>query len=348
MVKVCPTCGGKQIGCPTCNAPPKRVLPKGDIYKGKMEYRKMMALNAQLYGAPVWEVQAVDLSVWNGQMDFMVTRTKVQCVILRYGYGNSWQDAKLAEYHAQATAADMPIGAYWYCRPWEDPLQHAASFAELLRRYPVKLEESGDFEGDPHGKTKVQVYNWIVAFEESLKAQTNKWQMPYSSAGFWNSYVQTSTRWTNRKVYPANWTVRDYPTVPIGWTFKQGDYWQWQADGNNKAREYGMVSGGDADMDLDRIYNTVEQFNIDYGTHIKHIGEPQPPPPPPGQVPETVIITTGELAIHDTPYLYQTNIVGHALINTQWHPFEEVYINGVKLYRVTKDGYISKAYTRLP
>lgn len=347
MVQVCPVCHGMQVGCPNCNAPPKRMLPKGDIYKGRPEHRKMMALNTLLYGAPVWEVNAVDLSAWNGTGNFMITRNKAQIAILRYGYGNCWQDNKLAEYHAQATAADMPIGGYWFCRPWEDPLQHANSFAELIRKYPIKVEATGDFEGDPHGKTKDQVHAWIVQFEESLHNQTQKWQMPYSSANYWNTCVAPSTRWLNRKVWPANWTTRDYPYVPNGWTFKKGDAWQWEADGNRKAAEYGFT-GGDPDMDLDRIYNSVEQFNIDYAAHIKHLGEPPPPPPPPGQAPESVIINIGELAIHDTPQLIQGNIVGHALINTTWHPYEQIYVDGVKLYRVTKDGFISSAYTRLP
>lgn len=343
MVQVCPTCRGLQVGCPTCNAPPKRMLPKADIYKGKLEHRKMMASFQMLYGVPIWEVQGIDLPSWNGQMNFQITKTKCQHVILRYGYGNGWQDGKLAEYHAQATAADMPIGGYWFCRPWEDPLLHVSAFAELLRRYPAKLNKTGDFEGDPHGKTKEQVYNWIVQFEDGLKAQIGEWQVPYSSANYWNTCVAPSTRWQNRTIFPANWTIRDYPVVPNGWVFKQGDWWQWSADGNKKAAEYGST-GGDPDMDLDRWYGTVEQFNAKFGTHITHLGGT---PPPPGQVPENVIINISELAIHDTPQLIQSNIVGHALINTVWHPYEEVYVNGVKMYRVTKDGLISAAYTRL-
>lgn len=340
MIQVCPTCGGGRVGCPTCNAPPRRVLPKEDIYKGKPEHRKMMAL----YGAPVWEVQAVDLCVYSGHVDFNITKTKAQIVILRYGYGDGWKDGKLDEYYAGAKAAGMPIGGYWYNQIGRDPIKHADSFAELLASHPVDLDIHDDNEETTLGTS--QTLAWIITNEDRLQSRTGKIPVPYSSKNFWDNKVAYSTRWMNRKTWPANWTVRDYPVVPNGWVFNQGCWWQWSANGNGLAASYGST-GGDSYIDLVRWYGSVEQFNPTYRTNIKHLGEPIPPPLP-GQVPESVIINIGELAIHDTPQLVQTNVVGHALINTTWHPFEQVYVDGVKMYRVTKDGLISAAYTRLP
>ncbi len=344
MARVCPTCGGMQVGCPTCNAPPKRILPKSDIYKGRVEHRKMMFKLTSLYGVPVWEVQGIDISKWNGNGDFAVTRLKCQYVIIRYGYGLCWKDPKLDAYYAGARAQDMPVGAYWYLYDNQDPIQTADSFADEIAAHPVQLDITGDIEQTYLNPQ--QTLDWYIAFENRLQSRTGKLQMPYSSKGFWDGGMARSGRWASRRTWPANWTVRDYPVVPLDWTFKQGDHWQWQADGNMKAASYGFT-GGDPDMDLERYYGSVVQFNVQYGTHIQPIGG-QPPPPPPGQLPENVIINIGELAIHDTPALIQQNIVGHALINTIWHPFEEITVNGVPMYRVTKDGLISKAYTRIP
>lgn len=342
MIQVCPTCGGGRVNCPTCNAPPRRVLPKSDIYKGKLEHRKMMIL----YGAPVYEVTGIDISRWNGTMNFSVTKTKCQYVIMRAGYGAQWQDGSLEVFYQGAKAQDMPVGFYWYCRDYEDPYTTADSFASIVQAHQVQLDVVLDIETSTLNNPTAEL-NWILACDGRFRNKTGRVPMIYTSKGFWDTGVARSGNWASRRLWDANWTIRDYPAVPLDWNFKQGDHWQWSADGNRKAAEYGST-GGDADMDLDRYYGTVEQFNIAYGTHIKHMGEPPPPPPPPGQCPENILINIGELAIHDTPFPYQNNIVGHALINTTWHPYEEVTANGVTWYRVTKDGYISKAYTRLP
>ena len=67
MAKVCPTCGGTRVGCPTCGLPPKRVMPKqGALSK----------LYGALFGAKYWEVQGIDISKWNGNMSFSITKTK--------------------------------------------------------------------------------------------------------------------------------------------------------------------------------------------------------------------------------------------------------------------------------
>lgn len=295
-----------------------------------------------LYGAPVYEVVGIDISRWNGTMNFSVAKTKCQYVIMRAGYGAQWQDGSLEVFYQGAKSNDMPLGFYWYCRTYEDPLLTADSFASIIKSHILQLDIVLDVESTT--KTQLETLNWILACDGRLRNLTGKVPMIYTSKGFWDTGVARSGNWASRRLWDANWTTRDYPVVPLDWNYKQGDHWQWSADGNKKAASYGST-GGDADMDEDRYYGTVEQFNVQYGTHITHLGTP-PTPPTPGQVPENVIITTGELAIHNTTQAVQTNIVGHALINTIWHPYEEVYQNGIFWYRVTKDGYISKAYTR--
>lgn len=342
MVQVCPTCNGTQTNCPTCGMPPRRVLPASDIYRGT----KASRFAAKVYGIPVWEVQAVDLCVYSGNMNFNITKTKCQIVILRYGYGY-WKDAKLAEYYAGAKAAGMPIGAYHYSqiRPDRDPIKTADTFAELIAQYPPDLDIHDDDEESTLSTTATLA--WIIANEDRLKARTGKTPVPYSSKNFWDNKVAYSTRWKNLPDWVANWTLRDYPVEPIAWTFKLEDWWQHSANGNGLAAEYGST-GGDSYIDLNRWYGSVIQFNTKFRTSIKPIGD-QPPPPPPGQPPESVVITAGELGIHSTPHAIQQNVMGHALLNTVWHPSEELLSDGIWWYNVAnKGGYISKAYTRLP
>lgn len=340
MTKICPNCGGGLANCPICNAPPKRVLPKSSPLFNK--------IYSSLFGATYWEVQGIDVSKWNGIMDFKISKSKCQYVIMRAGYGTQWKDAAIDTYYRDARAQDMPVGLYWYLNIGQDANLTAESFAGEITTHPYQTEIVLDAESTTLNPT--DTLNWLKTCDTKLTALTGKKAMLYTSAGFWER-VAPSNYWTGRTLWVANWTTRDTPYLPQGWY--QWLHWQWSADGNLKASEYGMVSGGDPDMDLDRFNGTCAQFNAKYGTHIVPIGaNPQPPQPPvppvPPVVPEYVIITTSELAIHSTPQAIQTNIIGHALLNTKWYPYELVVANGISWYRVGKNAYISKNYTRLP
>jgi GH25 family lysozyme M1 (1,4-beta-N-acetylmuramidase) len=332
MTKICPNCGGGLANCPVCNAPPKRVLPKLTVYD---------RMYSTLFGAAYWEVQGIDLSKWNGQVNFSIAKTKCQYVIMRGGYGQ-WKDGAVDSFYQNARAQDMPVGLYWYLNMEQDPNLTAQSFAEEIATHPPQVEIVLDAESTVLDATGT--LNWLKQVDTRLTNLTGKKAMIYTSAGFWNSKVARSSYWAGRILWVANWTTRDTPTMPYDWS--SWTHWQWSANGNKKAVEYGST-GGDLDMDLNRFNGTCTQFNSKYGTHIKPIGEVTPPPPP-GTLPEYVIITTGELAIHNTPQAIQTNIVGHALLNTRWYPYEEMTANGITWYVVGKNLYISKNYTKLP
>ena len=291
-------------------------------------------------GSPVWEVQGVDVSKWNGNMNFAVTKTKCQYGLARYGYGDGWKDPKIDEYYTGANANDFPLGGYWFNYIGKDLNAHAQGFAEEIRNHPPKVGIRLDFEWTSLGMQ--DTLDWMIALDKKVTQLTGLIAEVYSAIWFWDSKVAPTTYFSGRMNWPANWTTRDYPSLPRGWT-KWGD-WQFSADGNRKGAEYGSTNG-DADMDLNRSFYTVVQFNAKYGTHIVPIGGT--PPPPPGTLPPYVIINTAELAIHSTPQAVQTNIIGHALQGSKWYPLEEV-VSGISWYRLANGAYISKGYTKYP
>jgi len=334
MAKICPTCGGTQVGCPTCGYPPKRKLPKEGIFN---------RVYSALFGAAYWEVQGVDLSKWNGIMNLAVTKTKAQYGIIRLGYGTQWKDPAADNYYQQAQANDWPVGAYWYCQIGTDVNLAMRSFAEEITTHRPQLDIVLDAESsilDPGATLK-----WLEDAYTILLGLTNKKPVIYTAAWFWNTKVARSSFWSGKELWVANWTSRDTPYMPYDWY--AWIHWQHSADGNQKAKEYGMVSGGDIDMDLNRFNGTCVTFNAKYGTHIKPIGEIIPPIIIPGTLPEYVIINTGELSIRSTPDVVSTNIIGHALMNTKWYPLELITKNGIEWWRIGTNVYISKNYTRL-
>ncbi len=344
MARICPICGGNQTGCPTCNAPPMRVIPKtAMMLTGGMPLRSR--LSHIMYGAKMWEVQGIDISRHNGNMNFAITKTKCQYGIMRLGYGNEWKDPKSDVNYQGAMSNDFPMGAYWFCYIGQNAQMHAINFASEIATHRPQLNIVLDAETttlDPTG-----TLNWLIACDKELTRLTGKQAIIYTAAWFWNTKVARSSYFSNRMNWVANWTTRDYPYTPTDLSL-WGD-WQWSADGNKKALEYGST-GGDPDMDLDRSILTVAQFNAKFGTHISPIGVIPPPQPPPGTVPEVVVIGAVDVNIRSEPNpIGDTNVIGLAPSGKKWFPESIVKDQfGSEWYKMGKKVYIKKELTRLP
>jgi GH25 family lysozyme M1 (1,4-beta-N-acetylmuramidase) len=308
MAKICPRCGGFEVGCPVCNLPPKRQLPKDNLLRTVLYklYSPFSTVN--------WEVQGVDVSSWNGVMDFNITKKKCQFAIVRLGYGNGYKDPRCDTYRQQLIDADMPYGGYWFNYIGYDYNAHAEGFAEVASEYPFQLNMEEDFEWTNLGLTGT--LNWIISYDKRLKSlMPAVTTSPYSSLGFWNENVAYNNYFTDEQ-WVANWTLAPLPYMPSNWVFKKGCKWQWSADGNRKAKEYGMIRDGDVDMDLDRYFGTVNDFNARFGTHILPIGEVPPEPPQDEIKPiKYIFINTGALNVRSTPNVTSTNDIGTVQYN---------------------------------
>lgn len=62
-------------------------------------------------------ILGIDISKWQGHVDFNAVKASgVKFVLIRAGYGRSVSqvDHYFAEHYAQAKAAGLQVGAYWY------------------------------------------------------------------------------------------------------------------------------------------------------------------------------------------------------------------------------------------
>lgn len=341
MARICPVCGGMDVGCPECNAPPKRMYPAQAFIptSAKLRYALTKLIQQQ---EMVWEVQGIDISAWNGVMDFSITKTKCQYVTVRLGYGNQWKDSRCDQYRRDLIANDIPYGVYWYCRPGEDPMLHAEHFAEVAAEFPYQCGTEEDYEQTT--LSPGPTLDWIIAMDNRLRdILINIRTSPYSSAGFWDAKVAVNNYFTQEQ-WVANWTTANIPYMPRNWTWKKGCKWQHSADGNRKAKEYGMVRDGDADMDLDRWYGTVAEFNTRYGTHIKPIGGDVPPP----GLPAYFLVNTGSLNIRSQPNPYNgALVIGSTTFGKKWRPIELVTgADGKEWWRINEYAYVAKWLTK--
>jgi hypothetical protein len=230
------------------------------------------------------------------------------------------------------------------------------SFAEEIATHRPQLDIVLDIEvssTDP-GST----LNWVKDAYTILLGLTNKKPVIYTAQWCWNTIVARSSFWSGKELHVASWTTRDTPSMPLDWY--SWLHWQYEGDNNRKGKEYGMVSGGDVDMDLDRFNGNCLQFNMKYGTHIQPLGgvvvppvvvPPVIPPPIPGILPEYVLISNplnpiAELSIHGAPLVADSNVIGHALKNTKWYVIGQVTTD-IEWWQVGPHAYISKKYTRL-
>lgn len=247
MVEVCPLCNGDLIGCPNCGNPaPRRKLS----FKRKALMRATLWLSNIVAPSGIYyPVQAVDVSKWNGVMDFRITKTKCQFVIMRLGYGNQWKDARSDEYYRQLQEIGMPVAVYWYLLIGKDWRMHADSFFEQIVLHPPQVSVIWDAEETTLDRDGTLL--WLQNFDGRLRYLLSTIPEQYTSKGFWDGKVARSNHFRERRWHIASWTTGNQPALPAD--CPEWSRWQWSADGNKKAKEYGMIRDGDPDIDLNKI-----------------------------------------------------------------------------------------------
>src|SRR5512139_426359 len=96
--------------------------------------------------AAAWPVTGVDLSYWQGAVNFARLSTLVKFAFLRAGYGNDYIDPRLPEYVSGCRTYNIPFGLYWYAKPGRNWRLHAESFKNVVTRFPGQLYPVFDIE----------------------------------------------------------------------------------------------------------------------------------------------------------------------------------------------------------
>lgn len=106
-------------------------------------------------------VKIVDISKHNGSIDFAKVKADgISGIIIRAGYGRhiSQKDPTFEKYYADAKAAGLNVGTYWYSYALSVPEAklEASVFLEAIRRKQFELPVYFDIEEEKHvalGKT---------------------------------------------------------------------------------------------------------------------------------------------------------------------------------------------------
>lgn len=221
--------------------------------------------------AAEWEVRGVDLSYWQGEVDFDRLALAADFVIIRAGYGNDYFDPRMAEYVQGSAERNIPWGLYWYVKPGKDFRKHAQNFWNIWKSnggqiYPTfDVEESG-------GLDKIGLESWLKKMYDLFNILAGRKygnEMTYTSAGFLDRAMGL-TNWLKRtQLWVAHWTTAPQPILPREWGVPgyTWEIWQWSSTG--KGSDYGVSSRF---VDLNRYNGTRAEFEAEFGVIL-----PEPP-----------------------------------------------------------------------
>lgn len=206
-----------------------------------------ITLNMQVEGYPL----GVDLSYWQGAVNFPKLASKVQYAYLRAGYGNDYFDTRCDEYRAGCKANGIQYGLYWYVKPGKSFKAHAESFLTKWMQDPGELPPCFDLE-ESGGLDKMGLESWLKKMYDYFNTVAHldyAGVMTYTSAGFLDRAIGLTNwlKWT--QLWVAHWTTAPQPLLPKEWSVPGFTWRNWQYSATGKGSDYGVSSRY---VDLDR------------------------------------------------------------------------------------------------
>lgn len=204
------------------------------------------------------QLKGIDVSVWNGSINWALTKKEIDFAILRIGYGRevSQKDARFEANYAGCKANGIPVGGYWYnyAKTVDDAKKEAQACIKCLNGkkldYPVwyDIEENSVF-----ATGKANVSKIAEVFCEALKAAGYK-------VGIYSSYYTFQTYFTNevKDKYDVWLAHVGNGGAPLSNTGYPGHKEMWQYSWK------GRYSGINGDVDEDWSYvNYAEEKDDD-------------------------------------------------------------------------------------
>lgn len=268
-----------------------------------MKLPKIMKLprifNRSSAAVPPWEVNGVDVSEYQGEIDFDKMFTNdVSFVYFRAAKGLR-TDAYYHRNKAELAKRNKLHGTYGVLfAQYNNAIEQANAFVGLIAgNMPPVVDLERPSPGTAYPKSVIQ--KAVADYIHQIEVRTGEKVVIYTSAGWWN-YWMYGIKFPNA-LWVANYTTYYKPVLPVGWS--TWEFWQWSADGNHEGAKYGCESDS---IDKDRYNGTMEDFLREYK------GEVPIPPPDPPIIPEKILITSGVLSVRSSPSTETGTLFGKA------------------------------------
>lgn len=199
--------------------------------------------------------QGVDVSHWNGQIDWAAVAadsSQIKFAIAEAGEGSSTVDTKFSTNWQGIAAAGLIRGAAWFVQPGGD----AASDMNLF------LATAGAFgPGDlppilwvetTAGQSPANIASYLNEALTRIQTRTGRTPIIYTSASFWENSLQNTTLTYHADIWIASWNIT-CPSIPSSW----GNWVIWQYS------SAGSVNGITGAVDLN-VFNGSAQDLVAY------------------------------------------------------------------------------------
>lgn len=135
------------------------------------------------------KIKGIDVSHHNGSINWSkVKNAGIQFVYVKATEGVSYVDPTFIQNAKGAIAVGLPVGAYHFAHPQNDPIAEAKNFVSQLEKIKYSLLPVIDLETAPAGMTEAQLVQWARKFVNYVKSERNCDVMLYTGIWFINKY----------------------------------------------------------------------------------------------------------------------------------------------------------------
>jgi GH25 family lysozyme M1 (1,4-beta-N-acetylmuramidase) len=157
----------------------------------------------------------VDVSHWEGAIDWSVASQWIPFAYYKCTDGETKTDITFMANKMGCTNAGIPHAPYHYFQPTLDPIKQADHFIKVAgdgyHRYIVDIEEK-------QGVSTPWNPNHLHDFLQRVEELTLIKPAIYTSAGFWNEFVNPKPSWAHQyDLIVAHYSLKHQPLLPIGW-----------------------------------------------------------------------------------------------------------------------------------
>lgn len=198
-------------------------------------------------------IMGVDVSKWQREMDWYHCREAgarfayVRAGSITDASGTCYTDD---QFHRNAEIAPeyMPVGFYWFLRPYHDVLKQAEYFCNLIKPKRWLLPPVADIEAFGNLSSEAATIEIVKFIREDFR-HLGIWPMIYTRAALWNSSTLADNLYSSLELWIARYTPKPSPwgnpgdkdyLKPRDWD--RWRLWQFSADGNGRGGEFGAKS----------------------------------------------------------------------------------------------------------
>lgn len=201
-------------------------------------------------------VLGCDVSHWQGNIDFKKMRDNGAVFVFLKASQAEWTDRRFVENYKKAKAAGLVVGMYHYLDWTTTAVKQARYFGKLVQDYPPDIEPVLDYEERRNAPPQRLAIVAAREFVETVKEQTGKSSIVYTSLGYWLDFGRNTVTWADYPLWIAQYKIKQ-PVVPAPW----GDWLFWQYMDKGDGAAYGVQS---KQIDLNWFNGTVEQLRERY------------------------------------------------------------------------------------